>query len=155
MNEPRKASATAPGFVCFRLPERTYAFGLAIDTLRRHKPFSAFKFGRFATVIKGQIRRGHYVFTFRGDQVVGYAGWALCEESIAKAWIARTYVPKYDECLAGDYWVGITFYAESREVTFFQSRHCRNLYPNVKVAFLRDYTGRERMFETVNRIKTE
>ena len=141
---------------CLRLPEPTYAFGMAVDLLRLHKPFADFKFGRLASVIRTQIRRNHFVFTFRGSKPVGYAGWALCSHDIAKAWIERRYVPKYEDCLRGEYWVGITFYAENREVTFFQSRYCRKLYPNAKVAFLRDYGGvRRRMTETVNRIRSD
>lgn len=138
----------AAGLICARLPEPLHAFGLAVDLLFRHKPFRDYRFGPFAAVIKGQIRRGHYVFTFRDDTPAGYVGWALCEEDVAKAWIARRRVPRFEECLSGAYWVGFVFCADSRDVTIHQARYCRQQYPDHKFAYLREYGERQRMFDS-------
>lgn len=128
---------------CVQIPDPFDALGRAADVLRRVQPFADYPFGRLSNVLMGQVKRGHCVFTLIDDRVVGYAGWAMCREDIARAWIENRYVPNFAECSDGDCWVGITFYAETREACFFQSRWLRRKYPNAKVLGIRDY-GRER-----------
>lgn len=135
---------------CRQLKDPVYALGHAVNLLRHRKPFASYHFGRLSSVLMGQIRRGHYLFTFDGERPVGYAGWALCEEQVARAWIERRHVPSFAECDGGDCVVGITFYAETTEVCRFQARWCRGLYPGAKVYGLRDYGGRERQMRIRN-----
>lgn len=129
---------------CRQFSQPLEAFGLAVNLLRRVEPFSAYAFGRFSNVLMGQIQRGHYVFTFAEERPVGYAGWALCDESVARAWIEQRAVPSFADCSRGDCAVVITFYAESREACFFQARWCRARYPNAKVFAIRDYGEKQR-----------
>ncbi len=136
---------------CTRHPNQVQALGMAVNLLRNVKPFSAYAFGPFISNLMGQIRRRHYVFTLQGKQVVGYAGWALCDPEIAEAWLERRRMPSYEECVDGECWIGLTFYAASREVCFFQARHIRNLYPGCKVVFRRDYGERRRGTRLSNR----
>ena len=138
---------------CRQFKDPVYALGQAVNLLRHTKPFTSYHFGRLSNVLMGQIRRKHYVFTFDGDRPVGYAGWALCEEPVARAWIENRHVPSFAECDAGDCVVGITFYAETTKVCLFQARWCRNLYPNAKVFGIRDYGSRERSTQLRNRVK--
>lgn len=126
------------------------ALGQAVDLLRRVQPFASYSFGRLSSVLSGEIKRQHYVFTFDGRRPVGYAGWALCDEPIARAWIEERYVPSFAECSGGDSWVGITFYAASKEICLFQARWCRARYPGLKVFGIRDYGRRSRRTEVKN-----
>lgn len=129
---------------CRQYRNGLYAFGMAVNLLRRSRPFSTYEFGKFSNVLMGEIQRKHYVFAISADRPVGYVGWALCNESIARAWVESRNVPTYRECMEGDCWVGITYYAESTPVCWTLARYCRNLYPELKVYGIRDYGGRER-----------
>lgn len=121
-------------------------YATTINLLRSVAPFANYKFGVFSTVLLSQIRRKHYVLTYAmpEESPVGYFGWALCEERIAKAWVEDGYVPTHEECMAGDCFVVATFYGATPAVTRFQVRHVRKAYPNVKVYGRRDYGERLR-----------
>jgi hemolysin-activating ACP:hemolysin acyltransferase len=127
------------------------ALGIAMNLLRRVQPYASYPFGRFSNVLTGQIRRGHYVFTIADGVPIGYAGWALCEESVARAWVEGRAVPKASECLDGDCGLLITFCATSREACIRQIRHCRNLYPDKKIFAIREFGTHQRSVELFNR----
>ncbi len=135
---------------CCQFSDPTYALGRAVDLLRRAQPFASYDFGKFSNVLMGQIKRGHYVFTLADDRAVGYVGWALCDEDTARAWIMGRKVPGFSQCLRGDCWVGITFFADSAKVCRFQARWCRDKYPGLKVFGIRDYGSRRRPTHLVN-----
>lgn len=139
-----------PDLHCRQVDDPVLALGQAVNLLRRVQPFASYTFGRLANVLMGEIRRRHHVFTFDGKTPVGYAGWALCDEAIARAWIEERYVPTFAECSAGDSWVGITFYAASKEVCLLQARWCRAQYPGLKVFGIRDYGRRSRQSKVTN-----
>ena len=122
----------------FRNPRE--ALGHAVALLRQTEPFASYKFGRFAASLGGQIRRGHYFFTFEDGRMVGYIGWARCSEAVAEAWIGGGDAPAYKDCLEGPCLVAMTFHAKSRHVTFFQARKCREINANCKVYIPREYT---------------
>jgi hypothetical protein len=141
--------APAPELVCRRFKNPMVAFGAAVDLLRSHKPFKDAAFGTYASVLRGQIAREHYVFAVQGRLVVGYAGWALCSEEIARAWTEQRYTPKYAECLNGDCWVGLSYFATNRHTTFALMGHIKGCYPGFKIYGLRRYQdGRERFLHT-------
>jgi len=123
---------------------------MAVNLLRRMEPFSSYAFGPFAGNLMGQITRKHYIFTLQGNHVVGYAGWALCAPEVAEAWLAERYLPKYEECVDGASWVGLTWYSEDDRVCRQQARHIRGLYPNRKALWRRDYGDRRRGARVVN-----
>ena len=120
------------------------AFGHTVNLLRKVDLFKNYRFGSFSGVVLGQILRKHYVLTVAGKDVVGFFGWAMCDEEIAKAWIERDYVPTYDECNGGDTFVTATIHAKTKQVMFFQARHVRKMYPGIKVYGRRDYGDRMR-----------
>ncbi len=64
------------------------AFGRAVGHLMIHPAFARAPFGHVARGLAGQVNRGHYVFAFRGEATVGFAGWALVDEAVAEAWLA-------------------------------------------------------------------
>ena len=135
---------------CRQFDDPIIAFGQAVNLLRRVTPFASYSFGRFTNVLKGQIEREHYVFTMEEDRPIGYVGWALCAEDIARGWIEGRLVPSFAQCSTGDCWVGITLYASTTEVCFFQARWCRKRYPGLKVFGIRDYGSRRRSLQLVN-----
>ena len=137
---------------CRRIADDMLAFGHAANLLRRAQPFASYPFGNFAGVLMGQIRRKHYVFTVADKRVVGYAGWAMCREDVARDWVDRNIMPDFDACNRGDCLVVATFYGESRDVTFMQARHVRESHPNVKVYGRRDYSDRMRPTNVFNRV---
>lgn len=116
-----------------------YAMGLACEILRSQPPYSDFKFGPFCGSLLGQIQREHYFFTTQGKKILGYAGWALTTEAVAEKVLNENYSPTNEECINGECWLGLTFYAATKEVCLFQSRQLRLRYPNVKVYFRRIY----------------
>lgn len=136
---------------CTQFDDPLYALGRAVDMLRRVKPFAGYDFGRFSNVLMGQIKRRHYVFTTLEGRDVGYAGWALCTEQIARGWIEGRLVPTFAQCDEGDCWVGITFYAETTKVCISQARWCRNRYPNARAFGIRDYGSVRRTTQVLNR----
>ena len=122
----------------FRNPRE--ALGHAVALLRQTEPFASYKFGRFAASLGGQIRRGHYFFTFEDGRMAGYFGWARCSEEVAEAWVAGGAAPAYKDCLEGPCLVAMTFHAKSRRVTFYQARKGREINANCKVYIPREYT---------------
>ena len=85
------------------------------------------------------VERGHYLVVLHGEQVVGYLGYALCDERIAQAWLEGRYVPTLEECRRGDVLVAMTMHTASREVFSFLIREGRTLLPKVKTVFRRHY----------------
>lgn len=145
------ANQAAPGLAARRFRQPARALGLAVEFLRDQAPFADFRFGTFAGVLSGQVRRGHYLFAQRGTSIAGYAGWALCTNELARAWVERGVVPTYEQCLQGEAVVVLTFAARDRAATFFLARQLRRLYPGRKAWFLRDYGGRRRFGTAPNR----
>jgi hemolysin-activating ACP:hemolysin acyltransferase len=135
-----------------KLENRVMALGLATELLHTRPPFSNFKFGKLTGVIRGQIKRGHYLFTFRGKQPVGYIGWAECDQKIAEAWMERSYIPTFQECNGGDSCVLITFVSPGTTVTLHLIREARKLYPHRPIYFMREYgNGKKRKATVLNR----
>jgi hemolysin-activating ACP:hemolysin acyltransferase len=135
-----------------KLDNRVMALGLATELLHTRPPFSNFKFGKLTGVIRGQIKRGHYLFTFRGKQPVGYIGWAECDQKVAQAWMERSYIPTFQECSGGDSCVLITFVSPGTTVTLHLIREARRLYPNRPIYFMREYgQGKKRKATVLNR----
>ena len=122
-----------------RFKDGFVAIGRAINMLRQVQPYASYKFGEFAGTLAGQIERGHYLFAVRDQQLVGYIGWALSDEAVARAWVEGRYVPSMEECKDGDYFVLMTMHASTQGVAFFLTRECRKIYPNRRVIFTRDY----------------
>lgn len=135
---------------CRQFNDPALALGRAVNLLMRTEPFASYPFGRFTKVLLGQIQRRHYLFTIADSNPVGYVGWAMCSEGVARAWLEEQRVPRYAECRGGDCWVGITFHAATREVCFFQANYLRRKYPGTKAMGIRDYGHRRRSAAVFN-----
>ena len=86
--QPAAEAATKRGELStrrFRNPRE--ALGHAVALLRQTELFASYRFGRFSAALAGQIRRGHYLFTFEDGRIAGYFGGARCSEAVAEAWI--------------------------------------------------------------------
>ena len=121
------------------------ALGRAVNLLQRVEPFASYHFGRFSNVLQGQIRRRHYVFAIAEGRAAGYAGWALCDEEVARAWLERQRIPTMEECRDGACLLGLTFYAVDQATCRRLTRYCRTLYPGKSIFGIRDRGGRQRM----------
>jgi len=140
---------------CRQFKEPFQALGVVTNMLRRVTPYADYPFGKLSNVLMGQIRRGHYVFTIDDDGTpVGYVGWALCEEEVARKWMEGDYTPTSEECEDGDCGLVVTFYAANKKALLAQTRYCREKYPNIKVFGIRDYGDGDRLAEVYNRMDT-
>ena len=138
---------------CRQFKEPFQALGAAINMLRRVEPYANYEFGKMANVLMGQVRRGHYVFTIdENGTPVGYVGWALCEEEVARKWMSGDYTPTSEECESGDCGLVITFYAANKQALLAQTRYCRVKYPNIRVFGIRDYGDGDRLAEVFNKV---
>ncbi|HJN03869.1 MAG TPA: hypothetical protein QF665_01980 [Alphaproteobacteria bacterium] len=98
----------------------------------------------------GQIHRGHYLFAVRGDRILGFMGWGLCDGPVAREWLEGQRQLSSDDCAGGDCVLVMTFLAAAPEVARFLARECRAAHPGRKVVFGREYTdGRERRIGAV------
>ncbi|MDP6344566.1 MAG: hypothetical protein QF578_24570 [Alphaproteobacteria bacterium] len=70
---------------CSRAENDMVALGVAANMLIAAPPFDGMRARDLIGTLLGQISRRHYVFTVQGDQILGYAGWALCAEDIGRA----------------------------------------------------------------------
>src|SRR5205085_11896204 len=139
-----------------RFQDRYVALGRIVSFLRDASPFTSYRFGAFVATVEGQIERGHYLAVLRDEEVVGYLGYALCDERIAQAWLEGRYVPTLDECRNGDVLVAMTMHTTSREVFAFLIREGRRLLPKVKTVFRRHYgqDRPERLGRILNRVRS-
>ena len=67
---------------------RHQALGMAVAFLMSDPAFQGVRFGHWARVLAGQVRRGHFLFVTRRHDVVGFAGWTLTDHDSAEAWLA-------------------------------------------------------------------
>ena len=136
----------AKSLVCCRLSNHWEALGLAAHLLHASKPFNGYPFGRLTATLNAQIQRDHYIFTLRGQEVVGYVGWALCGKKVADDWVERAVEPSMNDCINGDHWIALTWFAAQAGVVHAQARHLRALYPDKIGVGRRDYgNGRTRV----------
>lgn len=63
------------------------AFGMVVDYLSRTQPFSSFELGAFAAAVRNQLGQGHHFAAMAGSEMVGYAGWLLTSDAVARAWV--------------------------------------------------------------------
>lgn len=137
--------------LCRLIPEGDQALGYAINLLQLHEPFVKTRFKELVSTLIGQVRRRHYVFTVKDKEMVGYAGWALCGGEVAEAWVKWQRVPSFAECVDGECFVGLTWFAATGEANAFQSRHLRDLYPNRKACWRRDLRDGPKVVRVFNR----
>jgi hemolysin-activating ACP:hemolysin acyltransferase len=122
-----------------RVDDPFMAIGAACRLMADVQPYAGLVFGEFVKTISGQVRRGHYLFARRDRQILGYTGWALCEEDVAKKWILGQGAPDSDACQDGPVFVLVTLAATEKIATGSLIRACRKLYPGRRAMFHRMY----------------
>lgn len=85
-----------------REQDRARALGLAVSYLMTRTAFAKLPFGHWSRILTGQINRGHYLFAVRGNEIVGFFGWALTTEEVADRWLSGEREPTGEECRDGD-----------------------------------------------------
>jgi len=90
------------GLKALRPGDRHQALGMAVAFLMADPAFQALRFGHWARVLAGQIRRGHYLFVADRIAVVGFVGWALADRAKAEAWLAGRGELSFDDSQAGE-----------------------------------------------------
>lgn len=122
-----------------RLADAPMAIGTACQFLAGREPFAGLAFGEFVKTISAQVQRGHYLFARRDLEVLGYIGWALCDEAVAREWVSGRGAPQTELCINGPVFVAITFASKEKAATRCLIRDCRRLYPGRQVMFHRYY----------------
>jgi hemolysin-activating ACP:hemolysin acyltransferase len=97
------AARGAEGLRAVRLGNGHQALGMAVAFLMADPAFQGLRFGHWARVLAGQIRRGHFLFVMDGNNVVGFAGWALTSRENAEEWLAGRGELSYQDSLAGEF----------------------------------------------------
>lgn len=63
-------------------------FGMVMDYVARHPPFSDFEAKTLVEAIHQQLRFGHNLVALNHGEIIGYAGWLLTSTEIAERWVA-------------------------------------------------------------------
>lgn len=115
-------------------------FGRAVSYLMNKENFADQKFGVWSRTLAGQVNRNHYFLVAEGTKIVGFAGWALAEETRAKAWLTGEAGDlSSTECLAGDCIVVNGWAADDETVNRFILREMRRFAVGKKAAFFKRY----------------
>lgn len=80
------AAAPAGAVQIVQLAGTFEAFGMVIDFLSRTPPFADFETRTVANAVRHQLGDGQHLAAMAGTRMVGYAGWMLTTEEIARAW---------------------------------------------------------------------
>lgn len=84
-----------------RVPDPLRALGMSVNYLMSQPSFSRLSFTHWSNILAGQIKRKHYFFVVRDNEIVGLAGWALTQREPAEAWLAGKGELAFDKCLDG------------------------------------------------------
>lgn len=139
----KKASEKPPGEIeCRQHPNDATSIGMVVELLHEVPPFSDMTARELTGTVIGQIRRGHYVLAVQDERVIGYVGWALASEEIAKGWAEGRHRPTYEESMDGDCVILMMWYAQSAAATRRLARFLRRLYPGYRFYGRRMKDGR-------------
>jgi hemolysin-activating ACP:hemolysin acyltransferase len=108
--------------------EYNSAIGIASSFVSAHQPFGAYRADRLIGALSGQIKRRHYAFAVRDGTIIGYAGWALCTEATARAWLEDGRVPPPDQYSDGEIVVIVIVVADDTDALRHLKAHLRKLY---------------------------
>jgi len=127
------------------LPPTLESFGVAIEFLSRHAPFTTSEVGPFARAVRRQILHGEHVVAFDGETLNGYAGWLPTTKRAAERWLDGGGELRSAEVGRDADAVALTTVAvEDPKVVLGLIRACRDLNRNLRVYFKRSYTDGEK-----------
>lgn len=146
-NPPGACVGEPSSFKAVRDPNSYAALGRAVSYLMTKPSFAAQPFGQWSRTLTGQINRKHYFLVTRSARIVGFAGWALVDESKAKSWLAGHGDMNSNECLDGDCMVINAWAADDGAANRFVLRELRNHARGLKAAYAKRFykDGRVRL----------
>lgn len=117
------------------------AFGLAMDYLSRHSPFADYSVRSLAVAVRTQLQCRQNLAAINGDEIVGYIGWLITNETCARQWLEHD-GPLMQEGNPLSRAAALTIVVSgSSDVTRRLIRGARELNKGVRVYFKRDYPG--------------
>lgn len=141
--DPSKGwSAAAPaetGLKGLRPGNPHQALGMAVAFLMSDRAFQGLRFGHWARVLAGQIRRGHYLFVTEGSQVVGFAGWALADQEAAEQWLASRAEPSFEDSQVGDHVILNVWKANTPAANRLLVDACRRMFGSKKALYFKRF----------------
>lgn len=133
-------SKPLPPFRAFRPRQPEAALGMAVAHLMGKPAFAKLRFGEWARILVGQVNRGHYSFVAdAGNQVRGFAGWAMVTQEKAEAWVEGRAGLSFQDCLAGDCVVFNAWSADDFAVHRFMVDEARKLISGKQTMYFKRY----------------
>ena len=78
--------AIEPQRALVRLRPGHEAFGMVLDLLSRTPPFAQYDLDKISAAIRMQLHHQHHVAALEDGQLIGYMGWLLTAQEIARKW---------------------------------------------------------------------
>jgi hypothetical protein len=116
------------------------ALGILLDFLVLAPPFDGMRAGKLLPALRHQIANGHHIAAFRGETLVGYAGWLPITEAMGEAWRRGAGELAPAEPGTDDAVALTTVRTEEPAVLLPLIRACRKQEPGKRVYINRDYT---------------
>jgi hypothetical protein len=120
------------------------AYGMVLELLSRHAPFSEFRLSQISESVRAQLKGARHVAALSPDnELVGFAGWAYTLAASAELWVEGRgplkILDKGYDALAMTIVVSTLPAATSAMM-----RHSRSLHPGLRGYFKRSYDGQLR-----------
>jgi hemolysin-activating ACP:hemolysin acyltransferase len=116
-----------------QIADANTALGLAAAYVVAHPPFGSYRADKLIGSIAGQVQRRHYAFAVRDGSIVGYLGWALCQQDVADARVEQGHAPTSEQCRQGDVVVIVIAIADDKTalrqlVAYARKLHAGKVY---------------------------
>ncbi|WP_425410222.1 toxin-activating lysine-acyltransferase [Hyphococcus sp.] len=115
------------------------ALGRAVGYLMTKPNFKELKFGFWSRTLAGQINRNHYFLAAEEGKIVGFVGWALVSEEMAKAWLNGNADFDSVDCKSGDCMVINAWAADTNAVNRFNLREIRRHLVGLEAAYAKRF----------------
>lgn len=130
---------TAPALRAVRDQNAYAALGRAVSYLMTKPSFARQPFGVWSKTLTGQINRKHYFLVLKGNNVVGFAGWALVDEARALGWLKASADFSSADCIGGDCMVINAWAADDDAINRFVLRELRKSAVGLKAAYAKRF----------------
>lgn len=125
------------------------ALGIVVDFLTRQAQFGEFRAAKLVIAVKQQIATGNHVCAFRGERLIGYAGWLNISTEMGERWLERQGELKPVPNEVADAAALTIVQVEDPRVLSTLIRAVRRINKGKRVFFRRDYQGRKQKRQTV------
>lgn len=111
------------------------AVGRAAGMLMIYESFGQLPFGQIMKIIAGQINRGHYRFVLRGNEPVGFFGWAYASKIGALKWLEENDESHVGDGVNGDYVIMNIWHARETSINAFAQRELLKVFEGKKTLY--------------------